>query len=89
MLVEIGFFFEGNIPVSIFSSAQPDQPFDCIPQIKEEVEHFLHLRRVDGFVIDGLGGNCCTFGSQQYPKEIDCGNPMQGNDLGEDDFNFT
>ena len=46
LLIGISLLLKGNGTISLMAISEddnPDEPFDDIPQIKEHIEHFLHL----------------------------------------------
>lgn len=56
LLIGISLLFKGNGTISLMTVSEddkPDEPFDEIPNVEENVEHFLHLLGMYLFVIEG------------------------------------
>lgn len=60
---------------------KPDEPFDEIPQIKEDIEHFLHLLGVYHFVIKSLITNLLVSSCEENPEEVHITETSRGNDF--------
>lgn len=56
--------------MTISEDNQPHKPFDEIPQIKEHIEHFLHLLGMYLFVIKSLITNRSVSSSEENPEEV-------------------
>lgn len=66
--------------MAVFEDNQPDKPFNNIPQIKEHIEHFLHLLCVYHFVIEGYVTNLLVSSSEENPEEVHITETSRGND---------
>lgn len=67
--------------MAVFEDNQPDKPFNNIPQIKEHIEHFLHLLGVYHFVIKSLITNRSISSSEENPEEVHVTETSRGNDF--------
>ena len=71
-------------PISLMAVSednQPYKPFDEIPQIKENIEHFLHLLSMYQFVIKSLITNRPISPSEEYPEEVHISKTSRGNEF--------
>lgn len=66
--------------MAVFEDNQPDKPFNNIPQIKEHIEHFLHLLGVYHFVIKSLITNRSISSSEENPEEVHITETSRGNE---------
>lgn len=66
--------------MAVFEDNQPDKPFNNIPQIKEHIEHFLHLLGVYHFVIKSLITNRSISSSEENPEEVHVTETSRGNE---------
>ncbi len=48
----IGFPLEADPSIGAGFSSKPEKPLQKVPQIEKNKEHFLHLRRVDRFMVE-------------------------------------
>ena len=67
--------------MTVSENDKPDEPFDEIPQIKEHIEHFLHLLSVYLFVIKSLITNRSVSSCEENPKEVHVTETSRGNDF--------
>lgn len=67
--------------MAVFEDNQPDKPFNNIPQIKEHIEHFLHLLGVYHFVIKSLITNRSISSSEENPEEVHISKTSRGNNF--------
>lgn len=73
ILIGISLLFKGDSTISLMAISKhdkPDKPFDEIPQIKENVKHFLHLLGVYLLVIKSLITNRSVSPSEENPEEV-------------------
>lgn len=66
--------------MTISEDNQPYKPFDEIPQIKEYIEHFLHLLGMYLFVIKSLITNRSVSPSEENPEEVHVTETSRGNE---------
>lgn len=66
--------------MAISKHDKPDKPFDEIPQIKENVKHFLHLLGMYLFVIEGYVTNRSVSSSEENPEEVHVTETSRGNE---------
>lgn len=67
--------------MAISKHDNPDKPFDEIPQIKENVKHFLHLLGVYLLVIKSLITNRSVSPSEENPEEVYVTETSRGNNF--------
>ena len=67
--------------MTVSEDDNPDEPFDEIPQIKEHIEHFLHLLSVYLFVIKSLITNRSVSSCEENPEEVHISKASRGNDF--------
>ena len=67
--------------MAISKHDKPDKPFDEIPQIKENVKHFLHLLSMYQLVIKSLVTNRSVSSSEENPEEVHVTETSRGNDF--------
>lgn len=67
--------------MTISEDNQPYKPFDEIPQIKENVKHFLHLLGMYLFVIKSLITNRSVSSSEENPEEVHVTETSRGNNF--------
>ena len=60
---------------------KPDEPFDEIPQIKENVKHFLHLLGVYLLMIKLYTADKSVSPSEENPEEVYVRETSRGNDF--------
>ena len=83
LLIGISLSFKCYCSISlmtVFEDNQPDKPFNNIPQIKEHIEHFLHLLGVYHFVIKSLITNRSISSSEENPEEVHITETSRGNE---------
>ena len=69
--IGISLAFEGDIDVSMLSHAEPDEPFDDIPQVEPNEKHLEHLCPMDAFMADEPVGDDCFGPAYEHSQEID------------------
>lgn len=67
--------------MTVSEDNQPDEPFDEIPNVEENVEHFLHLLCVYHFVIEGYVTNLLVSPCEESPEEVHISKTSRGNDF--------
>ena len=67
--------------MTVSKDDKPDEPFDEIPQIKENIEHFLHLLCVYHFVIKSLITDWLVSSCEENPEEVYVRETSRGNDF--------
>lgn len=67
--------------MAISKHDKPDKPFDEIPQIKENVKHFLYLLGMYLFVIEGYVTNRSVSPSEENPEEVHVTETSRGNNF--------
>ena len=83
-LIIISLLLKGNGTVSFMTVSEddkPDKPFDEIPQIEENIKHFLHLLSVYHFVIESLITNLLVSPCEENPEEVHVSKASRGNDF--------
>lgn len=84
ILIGISLLFKGDSTISLMAISKhdkPDKPFDEIPQIKENVKHFLHLLGVYLLVIKSLITNRSVSSSEENPEEVHVTETSRGNNF--------
>lgn len=66
--------------MTVSENDKPDEPFDEIPQIKEHIEHFLHLLGMYHFVIEGYVTNLLASPCEENPEEVHVTETSRGNE---------
>ena len=67
--------------MAVSEDDKPDKPFNNIPQIKEYIEHFLHLLGMYLFVIKSLITNRSVSPSEENPEEVHVTETSRGMNL--------
>lgn len=67
--------------MAISEDDKSDKPFDEIPNVEENVEHFLHLLCVYHFMIKSLITNRSISSSEENPEEVHISKTSRGNDF--------
>lgn len=67
--------------MAVSEDDKPDKPFDEIPNIKENVKHFLHLLGVYHFVIKSHITNLLVSSCEENPEEVHVTETSRGNDF--------
>ena len=73
ILIGISLLFKGDSTISLMAISKhykPDKPFDEIPQIKENVKHFLHLLGVYLLMIKLYTADKSVSPSEENPDEV-------------------
>ena len=73
ILIVISLLLKGNGTISLMAISKhdkPDKPFDEIPQIKENVKHFLHLLGVYLLMIKFYTADKSVSPSEENPEEV-------------------
>lgn len=66
--------------MAISEDDKSDKPFDEIPNVEENVEHFLHLLGVYHFVIEGYVTNLLVSSCEESPEEVHVTETSRGNE---------
>ena len=83
LLIGISLSFKRYCSISLMTVSEddkPDKPFNNIPQIKEHIEHFLHLLGVYHFVIEGYVTNLLVSPCEENPEEVHITETSRGNE---------
>ena len=83
ILIGISLLFKGDSTISLMAISKhdkPDKPFDEIPQIKENVKHFLHLLSMYQFVVKCHVTNRSVSPSEENPEEVHIRETSRGNE---------
>ena len=67
--------------MAVSEDDKPDEPFDEIPQIEENIEHFLHLLGMYLFMIEGHVTNLFVSSCEENPEEVHVSKTSRGNDF--------
>ena len=84
LLIGISLPLKGYCSISLMAVSEDDKsdkPFNNIPNIKENVKHFLHLLGVYLFVIKSLITNRSVSLSEENPEEVHVTETSRGNDF--------
>lgn len=66
--------------MTVSENDKPDEPFDEIPQIKEHIEHFLHLLGMYLLMIEGYVTNLLVSPCEENPEEVHITETSRGNE---------
>ena len=66
--------------MTVYEDDKPDEPFDEIPQIKEHIEHFLHLLGMYLLMIEGYVTNLLVSPCEENPEEVHITETYRGNE---------
>lgn len=66
--------------MAVSEDNQPDKPFNNIPQVEENIEHFLHLLcvyllMIERYITDWLVSSC-----EENPEEVHVTETSRGNE---------
>lgn len=67
--------------MTVSEDDKPDKPFNNIPQVEENIEHFLHLLGVYHFVIESLITDWLVSSCEENPEEVHVTEPSRGNNF--------
>lgn len=67
--------------MTVSKDDKPDEPFYHIPQVKEHIEHFLHLLGVNQFVIESHVTNLLVSSCEENPEEVHVTETSRGNNF--------
>ena len=67
--------------MTVSEDNQPYKPFNNIPNIKENVKHFLHLLSMYHFVIKSLITNLFVSSCEENPEEVHISETSRGNNF--------
>lgn len=59
---------------------KPDEPFNNIPNVEENIEHFLHLLGMYHFVIERYITNLFVSSCEENPEEVHVTETSRGNE---------
>lgn len=82
LLIGINLPLKRYCPISLMAISKhdkPDKPFDEIPNIKENVKHFLHLLGMYLFVIERYITNLFVSSCEENPEEVHVTETSRGN----------
>ena len=83
LLIGISLLLKRNGTISLMAVSEddkPDEPFDEIPQIEENIEHFLHLLCVYLLMIKSLITDWLVSSSEENPEEVHVTETSRGNE---------
>ena len=83
LLIGISLPLKGYCSISLMAVSEDDKsdkPFNNIPNIKENVKHFLHLLGVYLFVIKSLITNRSVSSCEENPEEVHVTETSRGNE---------
>ena len=66
--------------MTVSEDDKPDKPFDEIPNVEENIKHFLHLLGMYLFVIKSLITNRSVSSCEENPEEVHIGETSRGNE---------
>lgn len=66
--------------MTVSEDDKPDEPFYHIPNVKENVEHFLHLLGMYLFVIESLITDWLVSPCEENPEEVHVTETSRGNE---------
>lgn len=67
--------------MTVSKNDKPDKPFNNIPQIKEHIEHFLHLHGMYLLMIESLITDWLVSSCEENPEEVHITETSRGNDF--------
>ena len=67
--------------MAVSEDDKPDKPFDEIPNVEENIKHFLHLLGMYLFVIKSLITNRSVSSCEENPEEVHVSKASRGNDF--------
>lgn len=74
VLMRVGLSLEADGAISgngVSEASPPPQPLEEVEQVKTDVSHLTHLRRMDGFVTDGaIRDRLILPASKDVPEEV-------------------
>jgi hypothetical protein len=82
LLIGISLLLKRYCPISLMAVSEDDksdEPFDKIPNIKENVKHFLHLLGMYLFVIERYITNLFVSSCEENPEEVHVTETSRGN----------
>ena len=83
-LIGISLLLKGNGTISLMAVSEddkPDKPFDEIPNIKENIKHFLHLLGMYHFMIKSPIINRSVSSCEENPEEVHVTETSRGNNF--------
>lgn len=84
LLIGISLLLKGNGTISlmaVFEDNQPDKPFNNIPQVEENIEHFLHLLGMYLLMIERYITNLLASPCEENPEEVHISKTSRGNNF--------
>ena len=84
ILIGISLLFKGDSTISLMAISKhdkPDKPFDDIPQVKENVKHFLHLLGVYLLMIKLYTADKSVSPSEENTEEVHISETSRGNNF--------
>lgn len=67
--------------MTVSEDNQPDKPFNNIPQVEENIEHFLHLLGMYLLMIERYITNLFVSPCEENPAEVHVTETSRGNDF--------
>lgn len=67
--------------MAVSEDDKPDKPFNNIPQVEENIEHFLHLLGMYHFVIEGYVTNLLVSSCEENPEKVHISKASRGNNF--------
>lgn len=83
-LIGISLLLKGNGTISFMAVSednQPDKPFNNIPQVEENIEHFLHLLGMYLLMIERYITNLLVSSCEENPEEVHVTETSRGNNF--------
>lgn len=83
-LIGISLLFKGNGTISFMTVSKddkPDEPFNNIPQVEENIEHFLHLLGMYLLMIERYITNLLASSCEENPEEVHVTETSRGNNF--------
>ncbi len=87
IFVIVRFLLETHPVICIrLAENQPEDPFEEVDDVEEHIQEFLHLRRVDGFVVKVLPGQLVpmVIPDEHQPEQVDAEEPAKRDYIVED-----
>lgn len=84
LLIGISLLLKRNGTISFMTVSednQPDKPFNNIPQVEENIEHFLHLLGMYLLMIERYITNLLASPCEENPEEVHVTETSRGNDF--------
>ena len=82
--VLVGFLLERDCPISLMRVAdnqEANEPFQHIPDVEEDVEHFSHLPGMNAFMGNSSWRKLPVSSYEQKSEEVDCSESLWRDDI--------